>query len=112
MSLVNPASGALKLRAVEAAARKLGVTLQALYVREPGELESAFATMRKGPPDALIVLSDSLFTNQRTRIVGLATKSRLPAVYDVREFPESGGLMSYGPSITPSLLARADEVIQ
>ena len=44
--------------------------------------------------------------------MGLATKSRLPAVYDVREFPESGGLMSYGPSIPPSLLARADEVIQ
>jgi putative ABC transport system substrate-binding protein len=99
-ALVNPASVPLKLRMVETAARKLGVVLQVLEVREPGEFEGAFAAMRKGRADALIVLSDALFTNQRTRIVGLAAKSRLPAVYDVRQFPESGGLMSYGPSIS------------
>jgi putative tryptophan/tyrosine transport system substrate-binding protein len=49
---------------------------------------------------------DSLFANQRTRIVGLAAKSRLPTMYDVRQFPESGGLMSYGPSIS-DLFRRA-----
>jgi putative ABC transport system substrate-binding protein len=98
-ALANAASAALKLRAAESAGRKLGITLQTQEVREPGEFEGAFAAMRKGRPDALIVLSDSLFTNQRARIVDLAAKSRLPAVYDVRLFPERGGLMSYGPNI-------------
>ena len=105
-ALVNPASGSLKLRAAESAARKLGVTLQTQEVREPGEFEGAFVAMRKGRPDALIVLSDSLFTNQRARILELAAKSRLPAVYDVRLFPESGGFMSYGPNIA-DLFRRA-----
>ena len=89
----------MKLRAVETAARKLSITLQTQLVREPGEFEGAFAAMRTRRPDALIVLSDSMFTNQRARIVDFAAKSRLPAVYDVRLFPQRGGLMSYGPNI-------------
>jgi ABC-type uncharacterized transport system substrate-binding protein len=105
-ALWNPASSVLYLRTVQAAAGKLGVTLKALEVRKPGEFEGAFAAMRKERPDALVVLSDAMFTNQRTRIVDLAAKSRLPAVYDVREFPEQGGLMSYGPNI-PDLYRRA-----
>ncbi len=111
-ALVNPAGEALKLRAAESAARKLGVTLQTQEVREPGEFEGAFVTMRKGRPDALIVLSDSLFTSQRARIVDFAAKSRLPAVYDVRLFPESGGLMSYGPDIADLFRRSATYVIK
>jgi|KBSSwiStaDraftv2_1062776.scaffolds.fasta_scaffold119069_2 putative ABC transport system substrate-binding protein len=106
VALVNHDSAALKRRAVESAARKLGVTLQTQEVRELREFEGAFAAMHKGRLDALMVLSDSLFTNHRARIVDLAAKSRLPAVYDVRLFPESGGLMSYGPNIA-DLFRRA-----
>src|SRR5262249_52911294 len=98
------------LRAAQDTAGKLGVTLRALAVREPGELEGAFTAMRAEHPHALIVISDAMFTNQRKRIVDLAAKSRLPAVYDVREFPESGGLMSYGASI-PDLFRRAAIVV-
>jgi putative ABC transport system substrate-binding protein len=105
-ALWNPASGVQPLRAAQAAARKLGVILQPVEVQRPGEFEGAFAGMRTGRADAVIVLSTSLFTNQRTRIVDLVAKSRLPAVYDVRQFPESGGLMSYGPNI-PDLFRRA-----
>ena len=94
------------LRAAQDAARRLGVTLRTLEVREPGEFEAAFAAMRKDRLDALIVISDAMFTNRRARIVNLAAKSRLPAVYDVREFPESGGIMSYGAKI-PDLFKRA-----
>jgi putative ABC transport system substrate-binding protein len=94
------------LDAAQRAARKLGVTLRTLEVREPGEFAAAFVAMRKEHLDALIVISDAMFTNQRARIVDLVAKSRLPAVYDVREFPESGGLMSYGAKV-PDLFRRA-----
>jgi putative ABC transport system substrate-binding protein len=110
--LVTPAGEALKLRAAESAARKLGVTLQTQKVREPGEFEGAFVAMRKGRADALIVVSDSLFASQRARIVDLAAKSRLPAVYDVRLFPESGGLMSYGPDIADLFRRSATYVVK
>jgi putative ABC transport system substrate-binding protein len=47
---------------------------------------------------ALTVLSNSLFFNQRRRLVDLAAKNRLPTVYSVREFVDAGGLMAYGPN--------------
>ncbi len=48
---------------------------------------------------ALILLADPLFTNQRQRLAAFAVEKRLPSVYAYREFPEAGGLLSYGPSL-------------
>ena len=82
----------------EVAASKLGVTLQALDVREPDDFEAAFVAAVRGNAQALIALDDGLTIAYRPRIVALAASSRLPAIYGLREFPDDGGLISYGPN--------------
>jgi putative ABC transport system substrate-binding protein len=81
-----------------AAAGKLGVALQALDVREPDDFEAAFVAAVRGNAQALIALDDGLTIANRPRIVALAASSRLPAIYGLREFPDDGGLISYGPN--------------
>jgi putative ABC transport system substrate-binding protein len=98
--LSNPANAyhQLAIREVHVAARSLGVQLQALEARGPDEFDGAFATMAKERMEALLVLSDIIFSNHRTRLADLATRSRLPTAYGNRESVEDGGLISYGPS--------------
>jgi putative ABC transport system substrate-binding protein len=91
----NPAS-APQLREAEAAARALGVQLQTLEARVPQDIDSAFAAMTRERAGALVVLTDSIFTNQRRQIAELAAKKRLPAVYGNTEHAEAGGLIAYG----------------
>jgi putative ABC transport system substrate-binding protein len=96
--LWNPANpgSAPQVREAEGAARALGVRLQTLEARDPQEIDSAFAAMTKERAGALVVLSDAILLNQRRQIAELAAKSRLPAVYTLREHAEAGGLMAYG----------------
>jgi putative tryptophan/tyrosine transport system substrate-binding protein len=84
--------------ATDDAARKLGVALLALNVREPDDFEAAFVAAVQGKAQALIAFDDGLTIAYRPRIVALAASSRLPAIYGLREFPDDGGLMSYGPN--------------
>ena len=94
----NPAS-AQGLRDAEAAARALGVRLQALEARNPQEIDSAFAAMTRERAGALLILPDPIFGNQRRQIAELAAKRRLPAIYGgTLEYAEAGGLMVYGPN--------------
>jgi putative ABC transport system substrate-binding protein len=86
-------------KVVESAARKLGVSLQAVGVRGRDEFEGAFAAMVRERADGLVVLPDPVFFTARTQVVALATKHRLPAVFHAKEFVEIGGLMSYGSNI-------------
>jgi putative ABC transport system substrate-binding protein len=79
----------------EAAARALGVTLQAFIVREPKELEGAFAAMTKAGAEALFMAPNTFWWPHRQRIIALAAQSRLPAIYHNRDYVEAGGLMSY-----------------
>jgi putative ABC transport system substrate-binding protein len=79
----------------ERAARFLKVTLQILAVRDPGELEGAFAAIRSAK--ALLVADDAVFTAERARIAELALKHRLATIYGFGDMVEAGGLMSYGP---------------
>ena len=88
------------LRQAEGAARALGVRLHILQARTPPEIEAAFAAMRRQRAGGVLVLRDSLFLAQRTQIAALAAKSRLPAVYGIREEAEAGGLMAYGASLS------------
>jgi putative ABC transport system substrate-binding protein len=94
------------LRQAEAASRALGVRLQVLQARSPAEIDAAFTAIARQRADSLLVLRDPLFLAQRTRTVALAAKSRLPAVYGLREEAEAGGLMSYGANLA-ALYRRA-----
>jgi len=89
----------LLLREVKVAARSLGVQLQILEARGPDDFERAFAAMTRERAGALLVQLDGMFLLHRTRIPDLAAKSRLPAMYELREFVDAGGLVGYGPSI-------------
>jgi len=99
--LWNPANpgNALQLRAAEAAGRILGMRLQPLEARGPGEIDRAFAAMARERAGALLVLLDSMLLDQRERIADLAAKNRLPAVYGLRRHAEAGGLMAYGANL-------------
>ena len=83
----------------EVAAQRLGVALEALEVRGPEDFEAAFATAKQRNAQALLALDDPLTHNYRLRVTALAASSRLPAMYGVREFPDVGGLMSYGADV-------------
>ena len=90
----NPGYGS-SLKEIELGARALGMMLQSLAVRSPNDFESAFGIAVEGRADVLFVTADALFNSHLPRIVELATKNRLPAIYDRTAFVEAGGLMSY-----------------
>ena len=94
----NPATIAI-LRATESAAQQIRMTLHVTDVRQAAELGAAFETMRREHADALLILADPLLFAERPQIVQLAARHRLPAIYETRLFPESGGLLSYGPLV-------------
>jgi putative ABC transport system substrate-binding protein len=99
--LVNPGSlyTAPLLRERESIARALGLELHVAEVRDAARLDQAFAAMAGERAGALMVQTDVMFVTHRTRIVELAARSRLPAVYGEREFVDAGGLMFYGASL-------------
>jgi putative ABC transport system substrate-binding protein len=86
-------------QAIEAASRQLGIQLTpAQGVRKPDDLDGAFALAVKERAGGVLVLASPHFFSQAPRIVSLAAKTRLPAIYEHQGFVEAGGLMSYGPS--------------
>jgi putative ABC transport system substrate-binding protein len=96
--LLNPANptNPLQLKDLEAIAPALRVTLLSLEVKGPDDIETAFTTVKKARAAALLIVGDPMFGANRTRLVELATKSRLPTIWSVREYVAAGGLMSYG----------------
>jgi putative ABC transport system substrate-binding protein len=85
---------------INATASRLGVALQSREIRRAADFEPAFAAMRRERPDALMTLVDPLTIANRSLIVSFAAKERLPAMYPLRLFVDSGGLMSYGADVT------------
>jgi putative ABC transport system substrate-binding protein len=98
------------LQETEAAARTLGVHLQLVEVQGPDEFDRAFSTMTRARAEALIVLPSTMLFTERRRLVDLAAWHRLPAMYQLREFVELGGLMAYGASITDLIRRCATHV--
>jgi len=88
------------LNEAEAAAYKLGVQLQLLEARSADDFGRAFATMRRERASALVVLPSAMFYGEHKRIVDLALRNRLPAVFAFREAADNGGLMSYGANLS------------
>jgi putative ABC transport system substrate-binding protein len=80
----------------EAAARALGVRLQVLTITSERDIDAAFTTFLERRIGALVLGSDPLFFRFSDKLVELAARHATPAIYMVREFPEAGGLMSYG----------------
>jgi len=92
----NP-SNAPQIRDLQAAARTLRIQLQLLKVSAPQDLEGAFQAAMRERAGALIVLDDLFIFTQRSQIIALAAKGRLPGIYGWPMFAEAGGLISYGP---------------
>jgi putative ABC transport system substrate-binding protein len=85
--------------AIEGAAKGLGVQLGYVAANKPDEFESAFSEMASGNFDAMFEFPSPTFFVQRRRLVDLADRHRLPAIYNTREFVELGGLIAYGANI-------------
>jgi putative ABC transport system substrate-binding protein len=88
---------AFDLKEVQAVADALRVAVHTFPVRGPNDFDDAFKAAVKSRAGGLITLEDPFTIAHRTRIVDLALRHRLPAVYAVRPFVDAGGLMSYGP---------------
>jgi putative ABC transport system substrate-binding protein len=95
---------ALSWKEIQRPARDLSVELHSLEVRASSELDRAVADAVRVRADALVVMPDPVFVTNLRRIAGLAARSRLPSIYNLRDFVAVGGLASYGPD--PSDLFR------
>ena len=87
-------------RDVTATASAIGFAIDVVAARDSREIETAFATLVRNKADALLVGPDAFLLTRRLQLATLAARHALPAVYNVREYPEVGGLMSYGTSQT------------
>jgi len=98
------------LKGAEVAARALGVRLQVVEARGPADFDRAFSDMTRARAGALTELPSAMFLTERRRLVDLAAKNRLPAVYPWREPVDAGGLMSYRPDFADSFRRAATYV--
>ncbi len=100
--LINPGNptSESQIRDVQTAARAFDIEPLILHADSERNIEAAFAGAVQQRANAAIVGADSLFTNRREQLVGLAARHAMPAIYFLREFADVGGLMSYGPSQT------------
>jgi putative ABC transport system substrate-binding protein len=106
---VEASSAVTELGEAEAAARTLGLETVAWEIRRPEDIAVKFEAL-KGRADALFIVGDALTVTERVRIVTLALAARLPTIQLARQYPEAGGLMSYGPNF-PDLYRRAAEFV-
>jgi putative tryptophan/tyrosine transport system substrate-binding protein len=91
------------LRDVEAAGRAMGMQIQSLNAGSSREIDEAFASIVRARPDALLVATSAFFADRRIQLALQAMRHTIPATYPFREFPEAGGLMSYGASLRDAL---------
>ena len=100
--LVNPANAPTTeatLRDITPTARAIGLQIQVFNASTSREIDATFATFAHERPDAVFVSIDQFLVSRRAQLVNLASRHALPATFPDREFPEIGGLMSYGASI-------------
>jgi putative ABC transport system substrate-binding protein len=87
-----------QLQEIQSAARSIGLSIRVVRVGNEREFDAAFATMAAERPGALFVSTGNYFVNLRERLTALAARHGIPAIYELRDFAEAGGLMTYGPS--------------
>jgi len=108
--LRNPAMPMSSFQATEQAARALGLQLRPIPVATPGEIHAGFEAAVAGGAEALVVLPDGMFWNERGRIVALAAQYRVPVMYEEREYANDGGLISYGRNVSENFRQAAGYV--
>jgi len=99
--LVNPQNtenAEANLREVRAAGEHIGLPVRVLNASTPSQIEASFAAMVREHAAALFVSGDGFFNSRRVQLVMLAARHGIPAIYSLRDYPEAGGLMSYGTS--------------
>jgi putative ABC transport system substrate-binding protein len=84
-------------REAQAAAQRLGIDIVPVLITTPNDLENAFVGLNRRV-EALLIAPQLFFSVHRQRLIELASLTRLPAIYELREYPAAGGLMSYGPN--------------
>jgi putative ABC transport system substrate-binding protein len=101
--LLNPAEptiAAANKRDVEAAASAIGLQVRFLNTSTSAEINAVFATFATDRPDILFISSGPFFASRNVQLAHLATRHGIPAVGPSRDYPEVGGLMSYGTSLS------------
>ena len=101
--LVNPTSpnlAASTTKDMQSAGRALGQQIRILNASTADEIDAALATLAQQRAGALLIGGDAFFTSRRVQLAILAARYGLPAIYNTREFPAAGGLMSYGGSLS------------
>jgi putative ABC transport system substrate-binding protein len=94
----------LRYQTSDAAAQRLGITIQPFGVREPDDIDRAFERMARDKPDALLVIAEALTISNRRRIYEFGTVNRVPVLYDENGFLiHDGGVMFYGPDDDESM---------
>ena len=99
--LVNPAGtlAETQIKDMKEAVQRLGQRLHVANVSSQGELDAAFAAISQLKVGALVVGTDPIFAASRGQLIALAARYKIPAIYNIREYSEAGGLMSYGGSL-------------
>ena len=100
-ALLNPdnPNAESHIKDLQAATGTFGMQLLVLKLREVSDFETTFATLVQQRVGAVLVTSDSLFDSNRRRLVDLAARNAIPAMYPWRDFADAGGLLSYGNSL-------------
>jgi putative ABC transport system substrate-binding protein len=93
----------LRYEASAKGAQAIGVAVEAIGVRAPDDFNEAFSVMSGDPPDAILMVADSLTNLNRKRVFEFAAAKKIPAIYEYDFLVRDGGLMSYGPDLTESL---------
>jgi putative ABC transport system substrate-binding protein len=97
VDIASPDSARSLITGTQEAALPLGMQTEILFATNESEIEDAFAGLG-ARSQGLIIHPDVLFTQNREKLAALAIREKLPALYSTRNFPEAGGLMSYGSS--------------
>jgi putative ABC transport system substrate-binding protein len=98
------------LPAIETATRALGVQVESIAASDIEELDRRLGSAVRGSAAAMLTVADAFLWSQRGRIVSLAARHRLPAMYPEREFALDGGLMAYGSSVRENFRRAAGYV--
>jgi putative ABC transport system substrate-binding protein len=112
--LLNPSNPFFdnQSRDLHEASRALGLKIHIEGASNERDISAAFAAFARERAGALLVGADPYFNSQRALVIGPAAQLRLPAIYEWREFPEAGGLMSYGTSLTGAYRQASDFVVR